>query len=153
MASEDFTHELRVACTAVQLCSILTQKVQQATLNSENSISKADFSPVTVGDFAVQALLTSAIHGTPAFKGDEFLAEESADELRKNGPLLEKVWELVEEMKPVFNDAKDALVTPVSSEEVMEFIDFGGKNERSDAGRMWVFDPIDGTQTFLRGQQ
>ncbi|KAK5169188.1 uncharacterized protein LTR77_006497 [Saxophila tyrrhenica] len=154
----DYQHELEMACTAVQLSSILTRRVQEATLSPENSISKADFSPVTVGDFAVQALLTAAIHGDPNCEDDTFLAEESADELRQNAPLLDKVWELIKEAKPSFSkpsfeDGPTSLATPTSSSETMEYIDFGGKNERSDGPRTWVFDPIDGTQTFLRGQQ
>ena len=153
MASEDFQHELAVACTAVQLCSILTKRLQKQTISPEGSISKDDFSPVTVGDFAVQALLTAAIHSQPDSFHDEFLAEESADELRNNRPLLNKVWELVEEMRPMFAEAQPALGTPSSPEEVLDLIDMGGKNTRSNAERTWVFDPIDGTATFIEGQQ
>lgn len=146
-------HELEVACTAVQLCAILTRQLQEATLSPESSVAKADFSPVTVGDFAVQALLTAALHGVPDFRDDLFLAEESAGELRQNGPLLNKVWELIVQMKPAFEDGQVPLCTPSDGSEAMDMIDLGGKNERSDGPRTWVFDPIDGTATFLRGQQ
>lgn len=143
--------ELDVACTAVQHCAVLTQRLQRETLSQDSQVSKSDFSPVSTGDFASQALLTSATHG--GFPGDKFLAEESADELRQNAGLLQQVWNLVQELKPAFESGNIALSTPSSKEEVCDFIDYGGKNEQSDQGRLWVFDPIDGTATFLRGQQ
>lgn len=146
-----FHHELELACTAVQLCASLTQQVQKASLSPESTVKKRDFSPVTICDFAVQALLTSAVKG--AFKEDAFLAEESADELRKNEALLEQVWELVESVRPAISTAERSLRTPASREEILDLVDAGGKNERSSGHRTWVFDPIDGTVTFLRGQQ
>ena len=153
MTSSEFEHELNVACTAVQLCSILTKRLQKQTISPGGSISKKDLSPVTIGDYASQALLSSSIRTQPGSTHDEFLAEESADELRKNPLLLDKVWELVEEMRPVFANAHPALVAPSSRDEVLDLIDMGGKNNRSNAPRTWVFDPIDGTATFIEGKQ
>ncbi|KAK4494930.1 hypothetical protein PRZ48_014286 [Zasmidium cellare] len=146
-----FQAELDVACAAVQHCAVLTKRLQRETVSQDDQVKKSDFSPVTVGDFAAQALLTSATHG--AFKDDKFLAEESADELRENDALLESVWQLTQELKPAFERSSPALITPTSKQEVCDLIDLGGKNEVSNDGRMWVFDPIDGTATFLRGQQ
>ena len=143
--------ELQLACTAVQYCAILTQRLQKETLSPESSVKKSDFSPVTVGDFAVQALLTAALHG--AFEDNDFLAEESADELQNNRPLLEQVWHLVESVRSTFSDGIPAISTPQSKEDVLDLIDLGGKNESSNGQRTWVFDPIDGTATFMRGQQ
>lgn len=145
--------ELQVACTAVQICSILTKRLQKESLSPESSISKADYSPVTVGDFAVQALLTSVIHNEPAFAHDEFLAEESADAVRESRPLLDGVWDLVQQISPTFSETQPPLVVPSTPAEILDLIDLGGKNTRSDASRTWVFDPIDGTQTFLQGRQ
>ncbi len=143
--------ELRVACTAVQLCASLTKRLQKETLSADSSISKSDYSPVTIADYAVQALLTSALQH--AFKNDKFLAEESADQLRQNRPLLDKVMDLVNEMKPAYDSVNPPLLSPMSSSDVLDLVDQGGKNDRSDSGRTWVIDPIDGTQTFMRGQQ
>ena len=148
MRDSPFDSELETASKAVQLCAQLTQKVQHQTLNSDSSISKPDFSPVTTGDFAVQALLTSALHR--AYPNDTFLAEESSDELRRNGPLLARVWTLVESVKPAFE--ANGLSVPESPDDILHLIDLGGHNDSSDADRIWVFDPIDGTATFLRGQ-
>jgi 3'(2'), 5'-bisphosphate nucleotidase len=143
--------ELKVACTAVQICSALTKRLQKETLGSDSAISKSDFSPVTIADFAAQALLTSAIHG--AFKEDEFLAEESADELRANDQLLDKVATLVEATKSDYANAEPTLTVPSSAADVMDLIDYGGKNSRSDAPRTWVFDPIDGSSSHGCGLQ
>ncbi|WPB03112.1 uncharacterized protein RHO25_007749 [Cercospora beticola] len=143
--------ELHVACAAVQHCAVLTKQLQRHTVSQDSQISKRDFSPVTVGDFASQALLTSAVHAV--FPSDNFLAEESADDLRQNAALLDKVWELTESAKPAFEANTPALSTPGSKDELLTFLDWGGTRERSDEGRTWVFDPIDGTATFLRGQQ
>ncbi|KXS93502.1 hypothetical protein AC578_5472 [Pseudocercospora eumusae] len=141
--------ELDVACAAVQHCAVLTKEIQKKTVGQHGQIAKSDFSPVTVGDFASQALLTAAIHGV--FKDDKFLGEESADQLRENPQLLEQIWQLCEKARPAFSASN--LATPVSKGQLLDFIDFGGKNESSSNGRTWVFDPIDGTATFLKGQQ
>jgi 3'(2'), 5'-bisphosphate nucleotidase len=139
--------ELDVACTAVQHCAVLTKKLQQATLTPTSQLSKSDFSPVTVGDFAAQALLTAATH--EAFPSDHFVAEESSDELRTHAALLNQVWDLVRSVRRRGAESGN----PASKDELLELIDRGGQNGESAAGRVWVFDPIDGTATFLRGQQ
>lgn len=148
MANE-LHRELEVACKAVQLCAALTDRVQKLSLSSNTTVQKFDRSPVTACDFAVQALLTSAVRG--AFETDTFLAEEGADELRQDADLLARVWDLVQSVRSSFEDAR---LRPGQSEEALpDLIDLGGKNQRSDGGRTWVFDPIDGTVTFLEGQQ
>ncbi|CZT24027.1 related to myo-inositol-1(or 4)-monophosphatase [Ramularia collo-cygni] len=144
-----FQKELDVACIAVQHCAVLTQRLQRETLSQDEQVEKGDLSPVTIGDFSAQALLTSATHC--AFPDDRFLAEESADDLRSNASLLDHVWNLVESVAPAFKET--SLSTPSSKDEVLDLIDLGGKNENSKDGRLWVFDPIDGTASFLRGQQ
>lgn len=148
--AQTLERELDIASKAVQLCADLTKQLQRR-LKEESAVSKADFSPVTIGDFAVQALLTSVIHHE--FPNDTFLAEESADELRKNEPLLDQVWRLLEAHGSSFTGASPPLKTPESKAELMDLIDMGGRNDKTDIGRKWVFDPIDGTATFMKGQQ
>ena len=149
--AHQFHRELEVACTAVQLCATLTRRVQKESLSPDSTVKKWDFSPVTICDFAVQALLTTATRGE--FKSDAFLAEESADELRQNDTLLEQVWDLVESVCPAFSGTQPPLQTPETKEDILASVDLGGKNQQSNGSRTWVFDPIDGTVTFLRGQQ
>lgn len=148
--SSSFGRELDIASKAVQLCADLTKQLQRR-LKDESTVQKSDFSPVTIGDFAVQALLTGVIHHE--FPNDTFLAEESADELRQNEPLLDQVWQLVETHRQSFSSADPPLTTPESKAELMDLIDMGGRNDKTSEGRTWVFDPIDGTATFMKGQQ
>jgi len=140
-----------VARTVVELCAVLTRKLQKHTLDSKNSLEKSDFSPVTVGDFAVQAIITSALHDQ--FPDDTFVAEESADDLRQNTALLDQVWDLVEAERELGLNSKVPLRLPSSKDEILALLDLGGKNERSDGPCTWVIDPIDGTKTFMEGTQ
>jgi 3'(2'), 5'-bisphosphate nucleotidase len=42
---------------------------------------------------------------------------------------------------------------PASKAEMLDRIDLGGKAEVTGRGRVWVMDPVDGTATFMQGQQ
>ena len=147
--AHEYHRELELACKAVQLCAVLTDRVQKQTLDTNTTLEKWDRSPVTICDIAVQALLTSAVQGE--FPDDLFLAEEGADEFRQNGTLLNQVWALVRSVASSFEGA--GLMTPASRDDIPDLIDLGGKNQLSSGHRTWVFDPIDGTATFLKGQQ
>lgn len=144
-----YIHEQRVAELAVLRASILTKRVQSAV----SEISKADNSPVTIADFAAQALLIGALHH--AFPGDSFLGEEDSGPLRVDKSLCNKVYELVLSATDVMDSytGGNALPKPSSVEEMLSWIDFGGRGKGGDKGRFWVMDPVDGTATFLRGQQ
>jgi 3'(2'), 5'-bisphosphate nucleotidase len=101
-------------------------------------LAKADRSPVTVADFAVQALIADRL--ARAFPDDALVAEEDASVLRSSAgrPLLESVLDALH----------DAL--QLSSSEVLDAIDRG---RGTPAERFWTLDPIDGTQGFIRGDQ
>ena len=132
--------ELLAAIGAVQQAAKLTQSLISS--RDKGTIQKDDLSPVTVGDFAVQALLTAALHR--AFPDDGFVGEEDAAELRTDPALGHRVWEAVKEF---------AEVVPDSEERMCEMIDWCGSGvPNSDRKRVWVFDPIDGTKTFVQGQ-
>lgn len=148
--SPSLDRELEIASKAVQLCADLTKHLQRQ-LKDESSVQKFDLSPVTIGDFAVQALLTSVIHHE--FPDDTFLAEESAGELRQNEALLDQVWQLIEAHRRAFTEATPSVRPPESKTELTDLIDMGGRNDQTSDGRTWVFDPIDGTATFMQGQQ
>ncbi|KAI0901675.1 carbohydrate phosphatase [Annulohypoxylon nitens] len=140
-----YSKELQVAIGAIQSAA----KISQGVISSEDkgTIEKDDLSPVTVADFAIQALLTATVHA--AFPDDRFVGEESAEELRNNPVLLDRVWELLQKRED------DPLCkVPESRERMCEMIDWCGFGEPGglQAGRVWVFDPIDGTKTFVRGE-
>ena len=142
--AESFAKERQVAEEAVLRAALLTKKIQA----SVKELPKADATPVTVADFAAQALLISALRG--AFPNDAFLGEEDSSALRKDAELRDRVYELV--CSAGAADALD-LAMPSSAEDMMDMIDLGGAGHGGPTGRFWVMDPIDGTATFLLGQQ
>lgn len=187
MPSQPYTRELDLALRAVHSASLLTKRVLRSLSNSVSAETKADDSPVTIADFAAQALLISALHA--AFPDDAFIGEESADALRSNGPLADRVWELVQQAREEAYaglsakgevqgggagsanasektdelkqqqrteenaDEQQSLKVPASKEEMFDLIDRGGNGQVTGSGRVWVMDPVDGTATFMQGQQ
>lgn len=159
-----YASELKVAIAAVQAAStlsalVLSQAQAQAAQDAQGgpsqqelgTVSKDDLSPVTIADFAIQALLTSTLHA--AFPDDKFVGEESAAALRANPALLERVWQALQAIRvdsPAA--ASSASVTfPDSPDRMCELIDWCGEGIPHSTGRVWVFDPIDGTENFVQG--
>ncbi|USP76590.1 3'(2'),5'-bisphosphate nucleotidase [Curvularia clavata] len=166
-----YTAELRLALRAVHRASLVTKSVLRSLSNNVSAETKADDSPVTIADFAAQALLISALHAV--YPDDAFLGEESADALRQNQPLADRVWQLVQQAKEeadagfsakgkkegaahveaAADDEEQALAFPTTKEHMFDLIDRGGKGQVTGSGRVWVMDPVDGTATFMQGQQ
>ncbi|KAK4210246.1 hypothetical protein QBC37DRAFT_36952 [Rhypophila decipiens] len=172
----EYARERRMAERAVHRASILTKRAVTLTPSywasspvspcpsrklSNGEISKSDASPVTAADFAAQALLISAIHG--AFPADSFVGEEDADSLRQDPLLAIQVFDFVRQYanvkfypadgQAVYPDDEEELYTPSSIEEMLHIIDLGGRGKGGRTGRFWALDPIDGTATFVKGQQ
>lgn len=119
---------------AIQLCEQV-----QAEMVPTDAIQKTDRSPVTVADFGSQALICRAIG--KAFPDDTIVAEESAQALRENATLLERVSGYVNRF------SEDTVAT---TETVCEWINSGS----GEVGpSFWTLDPIDGTKGFLRRDQ
>ncbi|KAL2258471.1 hypothetical protein VTK26DRAFT_8213 [Humicola hyalothermophila] len=118
--------------------------------------AKSDDSPVTVADYAAQALLVAAIRAN--FPDDRIVAEEDASELRKKPALAARVCELVrstrledeESERLLRGRAGDANMTV---EEVIRLVDAGAGAGGAQGGRYWTMDPVDGTSAFMRGEQ
>ena len=136
---------------AMQLCEQV-----QAEMVSTDAIQKADRSPVTVADFGSQALICKAIGDV--FPDDPIVAEENAQALKENAPLLERVTDYVNrfckdvspmDMAPP-RAASSEMKVPISAETVCEWINRGS----GEVGpNFWTLDPIDGTKGFLRRDQ
>ncbi len=127
----------QIAIDAVLKAMRLCEQVQ-AEMVSTDAIQKRDRSPVTVADFGSQALICKAIGD--AFPDEAIVAEESAQALKDNTTLLERITDYM----GCF--AKEA----VSLDTVCEWIDRG----TGDVGQcFWTLDPIDGTKGFLRHDQ
>ncbi len=136
--------ELNIAVQAVRDAAKGCRKVQAALVTAE-TLEKKDKSPVTVADFASQAVVCKAL--ADAFADDRVVGEEGADDLRgeENTPLRNQVVEHTAEV--VGESATETAV--------LEWIDRGGYDPTKDGPRKryWTLDPIDGTKGFLRGQQ
>ncbi len=126
--------EIRFALEAVRRAALLVRRIQTELVVSAQE--KADRSPVTVADYASQALVACLL--AEAFPGDALVAEEDASALQGT-PLLEQVTAYVRYELPA--------ATPAS---VCSWIDRGGS---APTARFWTLDPIDGTKGFLRGDQ
>jgi 3'(2'), 5'-bisphosphate nucleotidase len=140
-----YAHELRIAFSALRAAATLSQSVVSSSEKGvvDKDDPDRDYDPVTVADFAIQALLAATFHHH--FPDDGLVGEESADELRRNQRLLEHVWGLIS------GAAGDASFrAPETKEQACRLIDLCGEGSPGH-GRVWVFDPIDGTQGFVRG--
>ncbi|OAA69887.1 myo-inositol-1(or 4)-monophosphatase [Cordyceps fumosorosea ARSEF 2679] len=138
----NYRKELEIAFDVLQKASSLSQTVVSA--QDKAGIEKDDLSPVTVADFAVQGLLAATFK--EAFPDDNFVGEEDAGHLRANEALLERVWELLSTVP------RDGLTkVPDSKEALCNLVDLCGSGV-PETRRTWVFDPIDGTRTYMMGQ-
>jgi 3'(2'), 5'-bisphosphate nucleotidase len=142
-----YQKELKAAELAVQRAALLTKNALKSVDRGSMEMEKSDQTPVTVADLGAQALIISALHGE--FPDDGFLGEESATMLRESEDLSERVWKLVSSTR--IEGSK--LATPTSKDEMMDMIDRGGSGQGGRKGRVWVMDPVDGTSTFITGEQ
>lgn len=131
------------AVAAVASASLLARRIQKGYARV-TSIAKDDASPVTVADFAIQALVVSRLHD--AFPHDRFIAEESSHELRNDNALLESVVNAIQDV------AAETGTQPLSSQQVLDAIDTCAY-DGAHAQRTWVLDPIDGTRGFIAMRQ
>lgn len=128
------------ALKAVSDACAVCREVQRS-LEKVRSITKDDKSPVTVADFASQAIvghrLTQALGRNVVMVGEEGTAFLRSDD---SGVYREAV---VAAVTSVWPDASEA--------DVLNAIDVGGGDTHH--GSFWTLDPVDGTKGFLRGQQ
>lgn len=132
------TPESRFALAAVGEAALLARRVQAEMVT--DALTKGDKSPVTVGDFAAQAVVGKRLSES-GLACKALVGEESAADLRAadGAATLDQVTHFVRTLYP------DA--TP---EDVCRWIDVGAA-EPGEA--YWTLDPIDGTKGFLRGDQ
>ncbi|KAL7920616.1 carbohydrate phosphatase [Trichoderma austrokoningii] len=147
---ESFAKEIDTALGALLQATKLSQLIVLS--QDKGTITKDDLSPVTIADFAVQALLIASFK--EAFPNDTFVGEEDATELRSNDALMTRVWDLLNTIAQDEYTLQGACKLPHSKEHMCDLIDQAGSSSPGGpgTGRVWVFDPIDGTKTFVRGQ-
>ncbi len=130
------TVAVEAALAASRVCAAVQQRLVAGA-----SLEKGDKSPVTVADYAAQAIVSHLL--AQAFPGVPLVGEEDAAALREsaNAALKDQVVASVRTVIPGLDEPT-----------VLGAIDrgtYGG----GDAGRHWVLDPIDGTKGFLRLDQ
>ena len=128
---------LEAVCT---VCSV--SKAVQANLERLRQITKDDRSPVTVADYAVQAIISLCLADLLDAPDCLIVGEEDAKALRSDeqGPIRQAVFETVRAWRP-----------SVTESQMLDAIDHCDHDGGSDG--YWALDPIDGTKGFLRGQQ
>lgn len=134
MKNKGIPPDLQFAINLMAGCATLTRNVQQKHIISQD---KADHSPVTIADYAVQAYVAQAIKN--AYPDDAMVGEETSDLIRQDEVLLEKVTDQVK-----------AILPQSTPDLVSGWIDHGLGLPK---GRYWVLDPVDGTKGFLRRMQ
>jgi 3'(2'), 5'-bisphosphate nucleotidase len=131
------TDEARFAIDAVREASLLARRIQSQMVGS--GLTKDDRSPVTVADFAVQAVIARRL--MEQMPGATLVGEEHAESLR--------LAEGAETLDQITNFVRES-ISDTTPEEVCGLIDRGSGEPPSE---FWTLDPIDGTKGFLRREQ
>ncbi|KAI0357248.1 3',5'-bisphosphate nucleotidase [Trametes cingulata] len=157
MSSTHYAAEKQVAVAAVRRACVLTASVFNKLVKQE-TLTKDDKSPVTVGDYSAQAVINTILGRT--FPQDPIVGEEDADDLRQESgkALKERIVQLANETltAPLVEGEKEEWGLGPSqgrtADELLDAID-RGNYDGGRTGRFWTLDPIDGTKGFLRGEQ
>src|SRR5262249_698178 len=120
-----YADELRVGLNAVRAAAKICQTVQASI--APEALDKKDKSPVTIADFASQAMICHTIG--EAFPKDPIVAEEDSFALHmpENSSFLDQIHELI-----------TSQFGTVSSEQICQWIDRGSAKNYSP--RFWTLD-------------
>ena len=129
--------KLTVALDAVKTASQLVKRIQNEIVL--NAIDKEDHSPVTVADFASQAVISHILQES---LGELCLVGEENSVNLKRDPEKTALTQITQYVNSVFPDT--------NADTVCDWIDYGNADP---ANTYWTVDPIDGTKGFLRGDQ
>ena len=132
---EYLTPALRAVAEACQ-----ATRAVQSELDTIRQMTKDDRSPVTVADFAAQAIVCRRL--IDELGPIDMVGEESAADLRgaDKQTLRAAVAQTVQKYR-----------SDLSVDDVLDAIDIG--NHDASHSSYWTLDPIDGTKGFLRGGQ
>ncbi|KAG1347169.1 putative PAP-specific phosphatase, mitochondrial [Cocos nucifera] len=142
-----FHRELEAAVDVVERACRLCFDVKKSLLSSDGRIlEKNDRTPVMIADFGVQALISLVAEEDSGFLRSNYVNAQSG-EVRGSNFLVDSVLSAVA-------DKTSSVDEPLTSDDVLEAIDRGGKDAVSfdaEPSTYWVLDPIDGTRGFLKG--
>ncbi|MDP7009498.1 MAG: 3'(2'),5'-bisphosphate nucleotidase [Phycisphaerales bacterium] len=122
-----------------RVCSV--SKTVQSNLERLRQVTKDDRSPVTVADYAVQAIISLQLADLLDSNDCRIVGEEDAQALRGDdqAAIRQAVFETVRAWRP-----------SITEKDMLDAIDHCDHDGSSDG--YWALDPIDGTKGFLRGQ-
>lgn len=129
--------EFKFAHEAVHAGMELARKIYAAMAGQ--SMIKEDRSPVTVADFAVQAIISEKL--IRAFPKSVLVGEETVDELQS------------EEGQDVLRMAIQFVQTVYPSAQPLDVIRWIQNGASECCDDFWTLDPIDGTVGFIGGRQ
>jgi 3'(2'), 5'-bisphosphate nucleotidase len=109
-----------------------------ADLVDSDAQTKSDRSPVTVADYASQALILHRLKELTPEIG--IVAEEGSEGLKDNPDMIERIAAFTSRIQPEVNAGT-----------LLDLLDHG--DHPGGDGTFWTLDPIDGTKGFLRGGQ
>ena len=133
LALDGFDRDVQVAVRIVREA----MQVARSLESRAHETTKPDSSPVTVADFAIQAIVAERL-GT-ACPGDALIAEEDARLLGDDPDLAKQIVEVVGQIVP-----------GATMEQAAGWI---GAARSGGGPRLWTLDPIDGTKGFIHGRQ
>jgi 3'(2'), 5'-bisphosphate nucleotidase len=125
--------------TAIQVVRGAVALLTGLLVERREVIAKADTSPVTFWDFAIQAFVAARLEAS--FPDDPLVAEEDCRTLR-SAVSASGIAQIANVVGRLIRDA--------SVEQLEHWIDRGSG---ACTTRFWVLDPIDGTRGFVRGDQ
>ena len=135
-----YERERVTAVAAVLRAARICEQVR-AGFSQDDAHEKDDRSPVTVADFAAQAIMIDMIESM--YPKDEIVAEEDADLLRTAGG---------EALGEAVLDVLGPVLPGIQFDRLVHLLE-RGKGSGGKGKRFWTLDPIDGTKGFIRGDQ
>lgn len=127
---------LKPILDAVRRAVVICQDVQANFLHSHDKVSTENTEPVTIADYASQAIISHAIQ--THYPDDAIIAEESG---REFGEIVGE-----NERALILSLLTNIYDRNVTQTDVMTWLDHGKSHQ---ASRTWVIDPIDGTKGFV----
>ncbi len=134
----DLTNVETLALAAVREASLIAHSLA-ATIQTTRVVRKADDSPVTIADFAVQCWIAHRLTATAI----PLIGEESAEGLAAAGP------EILESVHAALPSGQ----RPRHPSELLLWLNRATRVRSAPSSCWWLLDPIDGTKGFLRGGQ
>ncbi len=136
----DYAHLLQAGIAAVaDACRVC--RAVQANMQAVSRIVKDDKSPVTVADYASQAVVAKTLLNR--IPGPLHLVAEETSAFLRNPTSQAHLDATLAAARETWVDADEAAL--------LNAIDAGASDAQHSS--FWTLDPIDGTKGFLRGQQ